>query len=524
MRRVSVSALVIGLGGASGMSFASAAVPKQESAFKQLSVKLKAIANLGRLSALAEWDQLVMMPDSESASDDRGDMLATLAAVIHERSTEAELGALIARAEAEALADERDLANVRLARRDFDMMTKIPAELAERKAKLASSAYASWAKARPANDFKSFSPMLAECFAVAAEVARYTRTDEAELYDVALNEFESGMTAARCEVLFAEVQAVLKPLIAKVLASPHQPSGAALSGSFGTEAQVALNTQIVRDLGFEQGRIDVSVHPFTTSFSPADVRITSRFRADEWYQGLAGSIHEAGHAMYESALGRTGMPVDTALSMGVHESQSLFWERHVGLSRAFWKYAGGKMRTGLGLTASDEELYGATNAVSQSLIRVEADELTYPMHVVMRFELERALLRGEMKVEELPARWNARMKELLAVDVPDDRRGCLQDVHWSGLAIGYFPTYLLGAIMAAQLEHHMRLQMPDLDAKIEAGDFAPIRHWLNEKVHAQGSVPKSMDELLVRAVGEPLKTEYFLKYLKDKYTDLYHLD
>jgi len=279
----------------------------------------------------------VMMPDSESASDDRGDMLATLAAVIHERSTEAELGALIARAEAEALADERDLANVRLARRDFDMMTKIPAELAERKAKLASSAYASWAKARPANDFKSFSPMLAECFAVAAEVARYTRTDEAELYDVALNEFESGMTAARCEVLFAEVQAVLKPLIAKVLASPHQPSGAALSGSFGTEAQVALNTQIVRDLGFEQGRIDVSVHPFTTSFSPADVRITSRFRADEWYQGLAGSIHEAGHAMYESALGRTGMPVDTALSMGVHESQSLFWERHVGLSRAFWK-------------------------------------------------------------------------------------------------------------------------------------------------------------------------------------------
>jgi carboxypeptidase Taq len=290
MRRFAVGgALFLGFGGASGMAFSSAAaVPKQESAFKQLSVKLKAIANLGRISALAEWDQLVMMPDRDETHEDRGDQLATLASVIHERSTEAALGALIAQAEAEALSDERDIANVREARKSYDRMVKIPPELAERKAKLASSAYASWTKARPANDFASFAPMLAECFAVAAEVAKYTRTDEAELYDVCLNEFEAGMTAARCEELFAEVQATLKPLIAKVLASPHQPSAAALSGSFNTEAQVALNTQIVRDLGFEHGRVDVSVHPFTTSFSPADVRITSRFREDEWYQGLAG--------------------------------------------------------------------------------------------------------------------------------------------------------------------------------------------------------------------------------------------
>lgn len=333
LRRVSIgSALALGAFGgpwASGMAFANAPA-QRSSSLEQLSSKLRSISNLGRISALcapaayslrkvlrcstlltassvrpplppfvcsAEWDQLVMMPDREETHADRGDQLATLASVIHERSTEAALGALIAQAEQEGLQDERDLAIVREARRSFDRMTKIPAELAEKKAKLGSSAYAAWTKARAADDFASFAPMLAECFAVAAEVAKVTRTDEAELYDVALNEYEPGMTAKRCEELFAEVQATLKPLIARVLASPHQPSSAPLSLSGGAQipAQVALNEEIVRDLGFVHGRIDVSVHPFTTSFSPADVRITSRF-GEDWYQGLAGSVHEAGHA------------------------------------------------------------------------------------------------------------------------------------------------------------------------------------------------------------------------------------
>ncbi|KAG8467148.1 hypothetical protein KFE25_000464 [Diacronema lutheri] len=477
----------------SGLAASSASVKKPSSVFEELSHKLRAITHLNRVSALADWDQL--------------------------RSTEAALGALIARAEAEIFESERDQAVVREARKSYDRLIKIPAALAEKKAKLAASAYAAWAKARAQDDFAAFAPLLAECFAVAAEVAEATREDEAELYDVALKEYEL------CEELFDEVQRALKPLIARVLASPHQPSANTLApgAGVGVGAQLALNEQIVRDLGFAHGRIDMSVHPFTTSFSPADVRITSRFSEGEWYQGLAGSVHEAGHAMYESALGTSALPVDAALSMGVHESQSLFWERHVGLSRAFWTYVGSKVRECLHVSGTDDELYSATNRVTPSLIRVEADELTYPMHVIMRFELERALLRGEMDVDALPGAWRARMRELLQVDVPDDRRGCLQDVHWSSLAIGYFPTYLLGALMAAQLAHHMRADMPDLDAKIAAGEFGPIRAWLNERVHRHGSVPRSMDDLLERALGEPLKTKYFIAYLTDKYTELYRL-
>jgi carboxypeptidase Taq len=259
LRRVCCGALAAGLvGQVSSLAFASASKPATEasSAYKQLASKLKVITNLGRVEALANWDQLVMMPDRAENHEERGDQLATLAAVIHERSTDPALGALIVAAEAEKLADERELACVREARKAYDRMTKMPAELAEKKAKLASSAYAAWANARTDSNFAAFEPILADCFATAAEVAKATRTDEVELYDVCLGEFEPGMTAARCEEIFAEVQATLKPLIARVLASPLQPSAAPLQGAFAVPVQLALNEEIVRELGFTHGRID----------------------------------------------------------------------------------------------------------------------------------------------------------------------------------------------------------------------------------------------------------------------------
>ena len=296
-----------------------------------------------------------------------------------------------------------------------------------------------------------------------------------------------------------------------------------------------LNLEVVKALGFPEGRrVDVSVHPFTTSFGPSDVRITSRFRTDEWYQGLAGSVHECGHALYESQLRDSGLPIDSALSMGVHESQSLFWERHVGLIRPFWSWCGPKVRDALSLAAGDEELYGAVNSVSRGLIRVEADELTYPMHVILRYRLEAKLLRGELQVSDLPSEWRRGMEELLGVagDSYGDSEGCLQDVHWSGLAVGYFPTYLLGAMMAAQLDHYLRKDDAfaaaqdgrSVDELIAAGDFAPFKEWLKEKVHDHGKLHGSMDELLTHSFGEPLNPEYFISYLTDKYTALYQLE
>jgi len=394
------------------------------------------------------------------------------------------------------------------------------------------------------------------------------------------------MGSERIDALFAEVETALVPLIKSVLASEHQPSGDPLSprsspengndddgdatwpALFPLRAQEALNRAVVEAMGFDfcTGRVDVSVHPFTTSFGPNDVRITSRFSEQEWYQGLAGSVHECGHALYESQLRDTALPVDRALSMGVHESQSLFWERHVGLSRAFWTWCGPLVRRHLfalppassegGGTATepqprgvvdsvkDEALFGAVNRVSRGLIRVEADELTYPMHVILRYRLEREILEGKLSTSELPGAWAQGLKSLLGDDlvVPDDAQGCLQDVHWSSLAVGYFPTYLLGAMMAAQLDHYLRHDeafraahapsclSPEeaeegdvVDALVRRGEFSPLKAWLKEKVHDKGSEPKSMDDLLLEEFGEPLNATYFLEYLTKKYSDIYQL-
>ena len=320
-------------------------------------------------------------------------------------------------------------------------------------------------------------------------------------------------------------------MIANILDSGGAPSTDPLragkdADEFPIEQQKELSRRIVTAIGFNEtiGRIDVSVHPFTTSFSPNDVRITSRFRDDEWYQGLAGTIHEGGHAIYEQQLPSSALSIDTALSMGTHESQSLFWERHVGLSKPFWKWATPQLQELFDdFEYSAEEVYGAVNAVSRSLIRVEADELTYPLHVILRYNIEKDVIQGNLDVKEIPTRWNKDMKNLLNVDVPSDDVGCLQDVHWSGLAFGYFPTYLIGSATAAQLAHYCRVDFPDMDHKMERGEFADIREWLSNKVHSHGRRYKSLDAMLEDQLGEKLNPKYFIEYLTEKYSDLYQI-
>jgi len=496
-----------------------------EEAYNELVSTLAVPKQLERVSAVIHWDSMVTMPQNDVNHQQRALQSAALAGVIHEKTTDPQIGGLIAEVDAgpEALG-EWSAANFRLMKKQYVEGSRVPEALEKRKAQLGNEAYMKWAKAREASDFSIFEDTLSECFETAKEVAQCKMGDaEMPVYTKLLDDFETGMAESRINELFSTVQTALVPLIAKVLASKAQPDTSALHGTFPLDKQEELNKAVVQALGFE-GRQDVSVHPFTISFSSADVRITSRFRQDEWYQGLAGTVHETGHAIYESNLNADAASINSALSMGVHESQSLFWERHVGLSQPFWKCWGAKVRELMGVSASDEEIYRAVNHVNQGFIRVEADELTYPLHVILRTTLERDIVNGKMSVAELPQAWNALMKELLDVDVERDAQGCLQDVHWSGLAIGYFPTYLLGAICAAQLEHYIRKDLPEFDALVQGGEYAAIKGWLNEKIHKHGSFYGSMDELLERELGEKLNPQYYIDYLVNKYSDIYELE
>jgi len=508
-------------------------------AYDQLVTKLEGITHLGRVSSVLSYDQQVFMPTSASA--ERGAQLAALATVLHQQKTDPELLVLMNQIADETTAlttklDDSQMRLIELERKAFEENARVPTELAAHAAALASRAYQEWVEARKAKDFSMFQATLEECFDVSKQVATAKKGNSDDLYDFMLDEYEMGMTKSRIDDIFTQVQETLVPLIQKVLDAKMKQQGPSTDAlrheeggdSFDIKKQQELSEKLVKAIGFnaDQGRIDVSVHPFTSSMSPSDVRITSRFRTDEWYQGLAGSLHEGGHAIYEQNLPKSALSIDTALSMGTHESQSLFWERHVGLSRSFWKYATPIAHDTLPQLSkyTSEELYGAINAVmDESLIRVEADELSYPLHVILRYNIEKDVIGGQLKVADIPQRWNTDMKHYLNVDVPSDDKGCLQDVHWAYMAFGYFPTYLIGAIASAQLFHYCSQDIPNISTMMEQGEFQDIKTWLSTKVHQHGRRYTSLDALLEDQVGEKLNPTYFLKYLTDKYSDLYKL-
>ena len=473
------------------------------------------------------------MPSGASAL--RARQSSALAGVVYEKETDAALGVLLQRLAPGGVPSSSlaayEAATVRDALRSYKRRTALSKALAQREAELGSRGYHAWAAARAASDYKAFAPVLSEWLALTREKCAAIDASR-PAYDVALDTYERGMTSARLDEIFSAVRDGLVPLLAAVKSRGTPPDAAWLSGAFDVDAQAALCREIAVQMGFdlECGRLDVSVHPFTGGAGPTDVRMTTRFKATDLTEGLTGAIHETGHALYEQ--GRPGgphegLPVSEALSMGVHESQSLLWERMVGLSRPFAAFLLPRLRARfpqLRADASADDLYAAFNAVAaRSLIRVEADELHYPLHVILRYELERGLLAGDISVEELPARWNEKMQAYLGVTPENDAQGCLQDVHWSAGAIGYFPTYSLGAMMACQLFAAAKRDLPSLEEDIAAGRFAGLKGWLNDRVHALGSLHDSADALMVAATGEPLKPQAFLDYLTAKYSAIYKL-
>ncbi len=476
---------------------------------------------------ILHWDQEVIMPSG--AAESRAKQMGVLAGIMHEKSTDPEIGQLLDSLIGENSFNNFEECNIREARREYEMETKVPKNLVMELAELSSKGHQVWVKARSENKFSDFAPVLSQLIELKKRWAEYV-SPNLQSYDANIDLYERGTTMADITPVFESLKAELIPLIREIQASDYKPETSFLSGEFPLEKQEALGRRISEEMGFafDRGRMDVSVHPFCGGSHPTDVRITTRYRTDNFVESLYAVIHETGHGLYEQGRMEEGrdLPVSEALTMGIHESQSLFWERMVAQSPAFCsRYLPliaetfpEKFKGVLG-----EQLYEAVNISEPSYIRVEADEVTYPMHVILRYEIEKGLFDGSIEINSLPELWNSKMKEYLGIEPATDTLGVLQDTHWSGAAFGYFPSYTLGAIYASQFYQTLQKEKPGLEKDIESGNLSTIREWLNQKIHQKGRL-LSVPDLVKQVTGEGLNPTVFLDYLKNKYRKIYRLN
>lgn len=490
--------------------------------WSDLVAEMKVLARLEEVRGALTWDQQTYLPPDGNTS--RGEQVALLMRLSHERMQQPWVGEHL-----EALAARDDLddiqrAGVRNLRRDWDRAARVPAELIERMGRLQGEGFVAWMKAREAKDPAVFLPVLRELVQVVGDRARVIDPSR-PVYDVLLDEFDPGTDTASLVATFGRLRAGLVELIDAVKAVEPMPR---LEGRFDPAAQLELSRRIAVALGYDlkAGRIDVAEHPFTVSLGQGDIRITTRVGADDLLAGIGGTTHEAGHGMYEQGLPRAswlGTGVDRAASMGLHESQSRFWENAIGRSLPFFRWIQGPMREVLGADApSADRLFRAANRVEPGAIRIAADEVTYNLHIIVRFELERRLFDGSLDVADLPGAWNESYRQDLGVDPEDHSKGVLQDVHWSGGAFGYFPSYTLGNLYAASLARKLGEDLPDLWSRVEAGDFAPILGWLRDRIHRHGHLHDA-PELVRRVVGDRDHVEDLLAHLWGRHGALHGL-
>ncbi len=490
------------------------------SAYTELRDCFARMAHLGGAAALLDWDSQTMMP--EGASEVRGEIMATMRALGHAMLTEPKIKELLDAAEGESL-DDWQRANLNEMRRDWIHAAAIPEKTVEAFTLACAAAERVWRTARPAADFAAIKGPLTELLRITREIAAIkSQALGLSPYDALLDANEPSARSAAIDALFADYAAFLPGFLAKVTA--HQPPPTpAPKGPFPIEKQRALGVEMMGKMGFDfhYGRLDISRHPFMSG-TPDDARITTRYDEEDFIRSLMGVLHETGHALYELGLPKAwrNQPVGRARSAGVHESQSLIMEMQACRSKGFIAYLAPIAARTFGREGEPgwdgATLWNALMRVQPSFIRVEADEVTYPAHVILRYRLEKALVNGEMEVGELPSAWNKGMEELLGITPPDDRLGCLQDIHWYVGAFGYFPSYTLGAMTAAQLFDAARRVHPDLEAAIGRGDFTPLREWLRANVHGQAS-RWSIDELVSRATGKTLDAGIFKAHLQKRY-------
>ena len=489
-------------------------------AYATLRERFRRIAALDDALSVLSWDRQTIMPSG--GGEARAEQIATLRVLKHEAITAPDMADLLAAAEPLPL-DEWDTANLREMRRDHAHATALTSALVDAGARAAAACETVWMSARPANDFAAVAEPLKALLALSREVAdaKAERLGKSP-YDALLDQFEPDGSAERIDGLFGRLEPALRQLLPEVLEHQARAEFQPPSTDIPVNRQRALGLAVMESLGFDfnHGRLDVSAHPFSGGV-PDDVRITTRYDPSDWAGSLMGVIHETGHALYERGLPKEwrGQPVGASRGMAVHESQSLLMEMQVSRSRAFLDHAAPMIREAFGVEGDQwapGPLYRGATRVSRSLIRVEADEVTYPFHVILRYRLERAMLSGDLVVADLPGAWNDGMEASLGIRPSDDRLGCLQDIHWYDGAFGYFPTYTMGALGAAQLYAAARLALKDLEGLIAQGDFAPLLAWLGENVHRWGSFHDT-DSLLRRATGAPLSEDAFLGHIRARY-------
>ncbi|MFO7682079.1 MAG: carboxypeptidase M32 [Chloroflexota bacterium] len=491
--------------------------------------KVYEINDINKALAVLSWDKEVNMPPQGLAA--RVQQMTTLNRLSHTFFTADDMGQLIEDAAAEidgAAYDSNEASLLRLLQKNYADARKVPTGFVTRAAQLGGKAHAAWVKARAQNDYASYEPWMAQVIEMCQELADYYGYKD-EKYDALLDKYETGMKTAEVRAIFDAVKAELIPLREAIVERGTAVSDALVHQNFDIEKQKEFARAIAAAIGydFERGHLGTVVHPFATSFSRDDARITTR-----WYPGflnpsLFGTLHESGHAMYEQGthpdLART--PLARGTSLGIHESQSRMMENLVGRNRGFWQAHFPALQSlfldQLG-SAGAEDFYRAINKVQPSFIRVEADELTYNFHIILRFELEQAMLNGELAAKYLPQAWNAKMETLLGIIPPNDSEGCLQDVHWTRPGFGYFPTYALGNLYAAQLWETAVAQHPAIETELAQGKTETLLHWLGANIHQHGH-KFTPGELIRRVTGQPLSHDAFMRYAAAKFSDIYGL-
>ncbi|QOV89598.1 carboxypeptidase M32 [Humisphaera borealis] len=499
--------------------------PRQ--AYLELVKELREIAVIGSIASVLSWDEQTYMPPG--ATDHRANQASLMARISHERFTSPRLGELIAAVEQSPLvADPQGdiAANIRETRRDYDRSTKLPASLVEEMSRVEVLSQQAWSDARKKSDYAEFRPWLDKVLHLKRQECQCVGFKD-DPYDALLDQYEPGETATSVRATFEALRGPLVDLVGKIVGSGRVAPLEILQRNYPAAAQEKFAREAARAVGFNfnEGRLDTSVHPFCTHLGPGDVRMTTRYDEAYFADAFFGVLHETGHALYNQGLPKDqyGLPRGDDVSLGIHESQSRMWENLVGRSRAFWKHFMPQARAAFpqalaGVT--EDAWYFAINDVRPSLIRTESDETTYNLHVLLRFELERALLRNDLSTNDLPGAWNERMEKYLGIEPPDDARGCLQDIHWSGGAIGYFPTYTLGNLYAAQFFEQARKDVGDLEGQFARGDFAPLLGWLREKIHSQG-MKYTPRQLVMRITGQDLAPTALLAHLRRKAGELY---
>ena len=514
-------------GGHAGRDGSASQAPE---AYGKLLSLLAEVYDIRRAIAVLDWDQKTYLPPG--GTEARGEQVGTLASIAHSKGTSREVGDLLvslAEYERSLSYDSDEASMIRVTRREYEQFVKIPADLVAEMSRAGAIGYGKWVEARIANDFGVFRPALEHLLGISRQIAQALGYGERPM-DAFVDLAEPGMTAAKCQALFDDLREVLLPLVKAIVAKSPGNEDAILGQYFSAGGQMQCGVGAVRAIGFDdrqRGRVDFTVHPFTTSFSPDDVRITTRVDENSFAQCFFSLLHEAGHGIYEQGIParfrRTQL--GGGASAGMHESQSRLWENIVGRSREFWQFllprAQAFFPAQLG-QASVDGLYRAVNRVRPSFIRTEADEVTYNLHIMMRFELEKDMLEGRLTVSDLKDAWNHKMETYLGIRVPSDLQGVLQDVHWSGGVGGGFQGYTLGNVIGVQLFEAARKAHPGLRDEFRRGEFSALFNWMRENVHARGA-KFTPEELVERACGGPLSAKPYLDYISTKYSEVYGL-